>query len=73
MTRYTYYDTVQGKPGINRITWDDNGSENQNDWTEITREYMPVDPRTQPSAALAAVMTASPEEIQQIKQILGIV
>jgi len=74
--QYTYYpaatDLHPNKPGINRITWEDNGSEDQSNWTEFTREYFPVDPRTQPSIALQAIMQATPEEIAEIKKILGI-
>ena len=74
--QYTYYpaatDLHPDKPGINRITWEDNGSEDQSNWTEFTREYFPVDLRTQPSIALQAIMQATPEEIAEIKKILGI-
>lgn len=75
-TRYTYYEAATpshpNKSGVNRITWEDNGSEDQNDWVEITREYCPVDPRTKPSPALAALQQATPEEIQEIKNIIGL-
>ncbi len=68
MTTYEYYPALNpdGSPkhGINRITFVDG--------IEYTREYFELDPRVQPSPALAAVLQATPEEIEQIKQILGI-
>ena len=68
MITYEYYPAVKPdgspKPGINRITYENN--------VEVTREYLPEDPRTQPATALQAVMSAKPEEIEQIKKILGI-
>ncbi len=68
MTTYEYYPALKpdGSPkeGVNRITLVDG--------LEFTREYLPVDPRTQPSAALQAIMQASPEEIVEIKKILGL-
>jgi len=68
MTTYQYYTALKpdGSPksGVNRITF-------IND-VEVTREYFEVDPRTQPSPALAAVLQATPQEIEEIKQILGI-
>jgi hypothetical protein len=74
--QYTYYpaatDLHPDKPGVNRITWEDNGSSDSDDWTEFTREYFPEDPRAQPSVALRAIMQATPQEIEQIKNILGI-
>ena len=76
MIQYTYYsaatDLHPNKPGVNRITWEDNGSSNHSEWTEITRDYFSEDPRSQPSAALQAVLSARPEEIDAIKAILGI-
>lgn len=76
MIQYTYYPAatteVPDKPGVNRITWEDNDSALQSEWTEINREYFPTDPRTLPSPALAAVLSARPEEIEAIKKILGI-
>ena len=77
MIQYTYYsaatDLHPNKLGINRITWEDNGNENQEDWVEITREYFPEDPRTpKPGAAIQALLNATPEEIEQIKSILNI-
>lgn len=74
--QYTYYPAATelhpNKQGVNRITWEDNGSSSQENWSEITREYFPTDPRTLPSPALTAVLSATPEEIQAIRQILGI-
>jgi hypothetical protein len=74
--QYTYYpaatDLHPDKPGVNRITWEDNGSSDSDNWTEFTREYFPEDPRTQPSTALQAVMDATSEDIDKIKKILGI-
>jgi hypothetical protein len=76
MIQYTYYSAATeqfpDKSGVNRITWEDNNSSDQSKWTEITREYFPEDPRTQPSTALQAVMSAKPEELEAIRQILGI-
>lgn len=68
MKTYEYYDAIgpdgSKKPGINRITYV-NG-------LEITREYFPVDPRTQQSEAIKAILECSPEDLEQIKNILGI-
>ena len=68
MITYKYIDAYRPdgtkKDGVIRISYV-NGN-------EITREYMESDPRTQPSAALQAVLNATPEEIAQIKSILGI-
>jgi len=51
MIAYTYYPAATElhpeKPGVNRITWDDNGSKEESEWTEITREYFPSDPRNE--------------------------
>lgn len=74
--RYTYYtaatDLNPNKPGVNRITWEDNGSDDQAVWVEFTREYFPEDPRDKPSAALSALLASTPEEIAEIKRILGL-
>lgn len=77
MIQYTYYsaatDLHPNKEGVNRITWEDNGDANSSNWTEITREYFPEDPRIPKSgAALQAILNATPEEIEQIKSFLGI-
>jgi hypothetical protein len=77
MIQYTYYNAVKpdGSPkaGVNRITWEDNNSQNPQDWTEIIREYFLEDPRnSQQGLALQAVLNASQEEIAEIKKILGI-
>lgn len=55
------------KPGCTRIDY--NAADE-----EITREYMPEDPRLKPQTgpALAAVLNATPEELALIKQALGI-
>ena len=42
------------------------------DGQEITREYCPVDPRTEPSPLMKAIIEATPEEIEQLKTLLGI-
>ena len=75
------------KKGVNRLTWEGERmimkeyfAEDPRlkadipltNWTEFTREYFPVDPRTQPSIALQAIMQATPQEIVEIKKILGI-
>ena len=51
------------KQGCNKITYNDNG-------IEIMKEYLPDgEPK---GTALQAVLNATPEEIEQIKQLLGI-
>ena len=52
------------KQGINRIVFLDG--------QEITREYLTVDPRTEPSPLIQALLTATPEEINQVKILLGL-
>jgi hypothetical protein len=68
MITYEYYPATKPdgspKPGVNRITYINN--------EEITREYFEVDPRETQGSALQAVMQATPEEIEQIKSILGL-
>jgi len=68
MITYEYYPAVMpdGSPkqGINRIVFLDG--------EEITREYLPVDPRTTPSPLIQSLLTATPEEIQQLKDLLGL-
>ena len=74
--RYTYYSAATNlypdKQGINRVTWEDNGSENEKEWTEFTREYFPKDPRNDNGIAVEALLKATPEELELIKSILGI-
>lgn len=77
MIQYTYYSASTNlhpnKPGVNRIIWEDNGDTNSSNWTEITREYLPEDPRMpKPGVAIQALLEATPEEIEQIKSILNI-
>ena len=77
MIQYTYYsaatDLHPNKPGVNRITWEDNGDTDSSNWTEITREYFLEDPRTPAlGVALQALLSATPEELEQIKSFLGI-
>jgi len=76
MIQYTYElamtELHPNKQGVNRTSWEDNESSTQSEWTRLTKEYFPVDPRTQPSVALQAVMDATPEDIDKIKKILGI-
>ena len=43
------------------------------DGQEITREYLTVDPRTEPSPLIQSLLTATPEEIEQLKTLLGLV
>jgi hypothetical protein len=68
MITYEYYPAFMpdGSPkqGVNRIVFLDG--------QEITREYMPVDPRTEPSPLIKLLTDATPEEIEQIKQLLGL-
>jgi hypothetical protein len=68
MITYEYYPAVMpdGSPkqGVNRIVFLDG--------QEITREYLTVDPRTEPSPIIQYLLEATPEEITQVKQILGI-
>lgn len=68
MITYEYYPAFKpdGSPkeGINRIVFLDG--------QEITREYLTVDPRTEPSPLIQAFLTATPEEIEQLKALLGI-
>jgi len=68
MITYEYYPAVMpdGSPkqGINRIVFLDG--------EEITREYLPVDPRTEPSPLIHSLLEATPEEIQQLKDLLGL-
>lgn len=68
--RYTYESAYRPdgteKPGKNRLTWEDNDSPNPADWTLIIKEYSPV------GKALQAIREASPDEIEEIKRILGI-
>lgn len=40
MIIHTYFNYVPGKPGANRITWEDNGSDKPEDWSEINREFV---------------------------------
>jgi hypothetical protein len=76
MIQYTYYsaatDLHPNKEGVNRITWEDNGSENSSDWIEITREYFSIDPRNKTGIALQSLLSATPEELETIKFYLGI-
>jgi hypothetical protein len=69
MITYEYYPAVMpdGSPkqGINRIVFLDG--------QEITREYLTVDPRTEPSPLIQSLLTATPEEIEQLKTLLGLV
>ena len=69
MITYEYYPAVlpDGSPkqGINRIVFLDG--------QEITREYLTVDPRTEPSPLIQSLLTATPEEIEQLKTLLGLV
>jgi len=68
MITYTYEpaatDLHPNKQGVNRITWDGD--------IMINKEYFPEDPRDKPSAALSALLAATPEEIAEIKRILGL-
>lgn len=68
MIQYTYESAATqlhpNKVGVNRITWEDRGSVDQNNWTELTREYFPVDPRTETGSAMKAWIAATPEEKQ---------
>ena len=63
-----YYPAVMpdGSPkqGVNRIVFLDG--------QEITREYCPIDPRTETSPLIESFLNATPEEIQQLKTLLGI-
>lgn len=49
-------------------------AETQEDINTINNMLSPIDPTPEPiiGAALQAVLTATPEELEQIKQILGI-
>lgn len=68
MKTYEYYDAIgpdgSKKPGINRITYVDG--------VEYTREYFPEDPRTQQSETIKAILECTPEDLEQIKILLGI-
>lgn len=68
--RYTYEKAYKPdgteKEFQNRITWEDNDSENPSDWTFITKLYNPT------SEFIRALRELSPEEIQEVKNILGI-
>lgn len=68
MITYTYEsaatDLNPNKPGVNRITWDGD--------IMVNKEYFPEDPRDKPSAALSALLASTPEEIAEIKRVLGI-
>ena len=52
MIQYTYElamtELHPNKQGVNRTSWEDNESSTQSEWTRLTKEYFPVDPRTQP-------------------------
>jgi len=74
--RYTYYEAASieypSKEGVNRISWEDNNTEDEINWTEITREYFPSDPRQENGIAVKSLLAASDKEIEIIKSILGI-
>ena len=61
-------DGITKKSGCNILKYNKSGE-------LVQKEYMPVDPRNiqQISPALQAVMSAPPEDIEQIKRILGLI